>query len=334
MDKNKSVCTNVQKYDDEKINYLVSLAKAYYEENATQQEIAETLGISRSQISRYLNEARELGIVQIHVISPDDHNKELEEELKRTFPHLKDAVVVPLSGVNADAVRNIIGRSAAKYLHSNLHSGDQIGFGAGRTVRYAVNWLKPAKCDITVSQIVGSVGYQAQDIDYNELARTAADILKARVYFMNAPAVLGKSSGTAQELIESNSMLNDSLRLSKNCNIYLVGIGSVSSNELYVRSKLISAEELQYAEQNGAVGNICASFYKIDGTECHTSFDDRVVGINLMDLKRAPFSIGISGGDDKIYPIIGALYGKYINVLITDQSTATKVLEYSQKLKP
>jgi DNA-binding transcriptional regulator LsrR (DeoR family) len=328
MKMNKGECTNVHQSEEGKINFLVSLAKAYYEDSATQQEIAETLGISRSQISRYLNEARELGIVQIHIVSPDDHNSELEEGLKRAFPNLKDAIVVPLSGVNPEAVRNMIGRTASKYLQTHLRSGDKIGIGAGRTARYAVNWLKPTKHDVTVSQIVGSVGYHAQDIDYNELARAAAELLKTRVYFMNAPAVLGKNSGTAQELIEGNSMLKECLRLSKSCNIYLVGIGSVSSNELYVRSRLLSHEDLSDAEAKGAVGNICASFYKIDGSECPTLFDDRVVGINLQDLKTAPLTIGVSGGEDKVLPIIGALRGGYINVLITDQKTANKVLEF------
>ena len=312
---------------DERIHFLVSVAKAYYEQNATQQEIAQTLNISRSQISRYLDEAKEMGLVQIHVVSPNDRNEEMEKSFHDVFPHLKTIIILPLYNSNIDASRSLIGRMAAKYLQDIFKNGTKLGIGAGRSVRSTVSWLKPTAYDAIVVQIVGSTGYRTQDVDYNELAGTAAKNLNVSVYYLNAPAVLGKNSGTADELISNNTLLSEIVALSKQCNIYLLGIGSVESDEIYVCSGLIDKEEVTEAVKNGAVGNICASFYKADGSICPTQFDDRVVGVSLNDIKQAEYRIGVAAGNDKVLPILGALNGEYINVLVTDEGTAKKVIE-------
>ena len=47
---------------------LTRVASAYYEREKTQQEIADTLQVSRSSISRMLKEARQQGIVRIQVV--------------------------------------------------------------------------------------------------------------------------------------------------------------------------------------------------------------------------------------------------------------------------
>ena len=40
----------------------------------------------------------------------------------------------------------------------------------------------------------------------------------------------------------------------------------------------------------------------------------------------APVSIGIAGGMDKVEPLLGALRGEYINVLITDEATVRQLV--------
>ena len=51
-----------------KENYdLVKVAKLYYEQDLTQQEIAGRMKLSRPQISKMLTKARRLGIVHISV---------------------------------------------------------------------------------------------------------------------------------------------------------------------------------------------------------------------------------------------------------------------------
>src|SRR5512136_1130723 len=78
------------------IKLLVEIARAYYEQEHDQSMIAASLGISRSQVSRYLAQARELNLVQVRVVSPEQRTGEVEAALLKRFPSLKEAVVAPV----------------------------------------------------------------------------------------------------------------------------------------------------------------------------------------------------------------------------------------------
>ena len=49
---------------------LMTAAVMYYEQSASQQEIADRMGISRPSVSRLLQRARDLGIVRIEIVPP------------------------------------------------------------------------------------------------------------------------------------------------------------------------------------------------------------------------------------------------------------------------
>ena len=51
-------------------NLLADVAEMYYLEDKNQSEIAESVGVTRSMISRMLTEARENGIVEIRIQRP------------------------------------------------------------------------------------------------------------------------------------------------------------------------------------------------------------------------------------------------------------------------
>ena len=53
----------------------------------------------------------------------------------------------------------------------------------------------------------------------------------------------------------------------------------------------------------------------------------KAVSIDLKYLKEIPCVIGISGGLHRVEAIRGALTGKLIDVLVTDQNVAEKILE-------
>lgn len=52
---------------EKKIERMVNVARLYYEENMTQNEIAKKLGISRPLVSILLTEARACGVVTITI---------------------------------------------------------------------------------------------------------------------------------------------------------------------------------------------------------------------------------------------------------------------------
>ena len=51
------------------------------------------------------------------------------------------------------------------------------------------------------------------------------------------------------------------------------------------------------------------------------------MGIRLSDLRKAPVVIGCVAGIEKVPAIVGALTGRFLNALVTDEHTAHGVLE-------
>jgi DNA-binding transcriptional regulator LsrR (DeoR family) len=86
-----------------------------------------------------------------------------------------------------------------------------------------------------------------------------------------------------------------------------------------------SREELEALQKDGAVGDICFRFYDAEGRPVKGAFDGRVIGIDLEGLRRVPRSVALCGGKRKFAAILGALRGRWVNTLVTDQFTAQRL---------
>ena len=311
---------------DARLARLVEVARAYYLENQTQAEIARSLGISRSQVSRYLSSAREMGIVQIRIMLPHEETNNLRDSLQRRYPHLRDVIVAPAFSGNPEAIRAMIGRFAANCLVEIVQPGHRLALGCGRTLRAMVDAMPEQYIpNVMVVQAMGNVGHEAHNIDYNEIARQAGEAIGAQVYFLSAPAILGRASGKASGLISANPTLEYTLSLARGADVYVVGLGSLESDQLYTRVGLVQREELDDLKGR-AVGDICGRFFDLAGLEQPSAFNERIVGIELEDLRRAQVVIGVAGGPDKVAPLLGAIRGRLINVLVSDEQTIHSIL--------
>ncbi len=322
----KSARTNVQAEQGEAL--LVEIAQAYYERNLTQQEIAVLFGISRSQISRYLQEARDRDIVQTRVVKPGARVVPLEAELSHRFPWLRDVIVASVFSDDIARRRRAVAREVAKLLERVVRPNTTLCFGAGRTLADTVGMLRPRRMSgVTVVQALGNAGHEGLLIDYNSVASTAAASFGGRAVQINAPAILGRGMRAA-DLEAINPQIRDAIAIARSADVFVVGLGSMSSDEIYVQTGLVSLDELAAAKRHGAVGDICGNFYDITGRPRPGPFVERVVGIRLEDLGRAQTAIACASGDDKVASIVGALNGRYVNVLATDESTAASVIQF------
>lgn len=77
----------------------------------------------------------------------------------------------------------------------------------------------------------------------------------------------------------------------------------------------------------GAVGDIALRYFDANGgAEAFSDFNERVAGISLRRLAQVPRRIGVACGKPKIAPVLGAIRGRYINILITDAECAAGLL--------
>ncbi|MBO0958666.1 sugar-binding transcriptional regulator [Neobacillus sp. MM2021_6] len=296
---------------------LTKVARMYYDEGATQAEIAKILGVSRSLISKYLIMARESGIVKI-IINEDFQNAEasqLEKELEQRFG-LREAIVVTES--------RDLGLSASNYLLRIVRNNQIIGVSSGIQVAEVASALKKQQTSmLTIIPLVGGIGHLHFELHANQITSVIADKLGAEHKFLHAPVVV--DSAEAKEVFLKQSLLSEVFILAERCDIAIVGIGGEPESSTIVEA-FINEDDRRESKEKGAVGVVCNNFIDSNGQEIDGSWNSRVISISIDSLKKIPTVIGIVHGDRKVPAIRAALNGKMINVLITDQLTAEKLL--------
>ena len=109
--------------------------------------------------------------------------------------------------------------------------------------------------------------------------------------------------------------------------INLLSIGEVSSSASLFQMGYLSGQDLERLQGKGAVGDILCRFFDAEGNIIEDEVHDRVIGIPLDVLRGdGKICIGVAGGASKTEAIVAAMRQKYINVLITDEATATEIL--------
>ena len=100
---------------------LYKIAKAYYEDGLTQDQIGKRFGLSRIKISRLLQQARQTRVVQIAITPPSGSYGDLERAVEAAYG--LDEVVVAADGAQQAAVVPLLGQAAAAYLARCLSDG-------------------------------------------------------------------------------------------------------------------------------------------------------------------------------------------------------------------
>jgi len=106
----------------DQIARLVQVAHLYYDENLSQQEIADKLEVSRSLIAQYLQQARDRGIVRIEVINPMNSCENIALEIQERA-NLERVFIVPGMHKFQDLTMRAIAGAASKYLEQNISNG-------------------------------------------------------------------------------------------------------------------------------------------------------------------------------------------------------------------
>ena len=63
-----------------------------------------------------------------------------------------------------------------------------------------------------------------------------------------------------------------------------------------------------------------------NGQQIFTEIDDRMIGVELDEIKDIPCRLAVAGGPQKVEVIRATLKGKYPTHLVTDYETATALL--------
>jgi len=315
---------------NDRVSLLAEVAELYYVVGKDQTEIARVIGVTRSMISRMLKEARESGIVEIRIHRDSRSDPTLEKQLVEVFG-LKKAVVTQDQAFSNHNLQEHLGMAGARALKEFLEPNMIIGLAWGTAISAVVDAFEiPRQIPAKVVQLVGALSATYTEFDGHSLTMRLAQKLGGTAYYMSAPCYC-QSSETVQTIMETPA-LQETVDLSRHVKVALLGIGSTERwYSSFLRSGYIPYEALERLHECGAVGNVAGTHFNILGKVVCRDFSDHLVVIHEKDLLNIPVRIGVAGGLGKANPVLGALRGGIVNVLVTDASTASQVLEQNSK---
>ena len=313
--------------DDSEEDIITRIAWLYYKEKMTQQEIAEHVSLSRQKVQRLLEKARDLDIIQFTLKHPYMNLMSLEAEIRNKFG-LKDAVVAPSGYGDSDGLQRAFAMAGAAYLERmvGMKKKSILGIGWGNTTAYLADYFEPHSVTNKV-EIVSLIGNLMMNVSMNPyiMAEKMARKLDAPFFNIWAPAIA--QTKERADVFKSEPWIKDVLDIGARADIILISIGEAAKSASLFKMGYLSAADLQRLISKGAVGDILCRYFDAEGRLIEDDVHDRVIGIP-MDVfgDQRKLIIGVAGGAGKVQAIRAALLKKYINVLITDEGTAAKLL--------
>ncbi len=302
----------------------IQIARRYYIDEISQQQIAKEFELSRPTVSNILKKCREMGIVEIRIKDGSPLTTALGEQLKRKYG-LREAIVIP-SEDDETSLLSRIGAAAADLTSSMLHDGIQIGIAWGTTLYQMVHQIQPAQLSgANVIQLMGGFGAENPHYDGSELARDLSKTIHADYYPIQSPVIV--KNIVVKEMLMKEPSIEKTLRMMSSLEVAFVGLSSIDpENSALVRSGFLSYDEAARLQAAGGVGHICGYSYDRDGRCMDIPINERIIGIAFDDFLRIPVRVGVACGCHKADAIQASLRGGHLTTLITDELAASELI--------
>lgn len=309
---------------------MTRVASMYYEEDMTQQQIADLMGVSRIRIVRLLKEARQQGIVTINIKSEFKENVDIARQLKNVLG-LREVIVVS-APYKPENLVDILGKAAGEYAVGKLKPNMVIGIAAGRTMKAVVDNMPERKLKgLVVCNIVGGLSAFG-DQGAQELAFRMAARLGGVSHLLNVPFRV--DTPHIKETLLMDSKIKAAVDMAKQADMILLSVGSLNGqtlNEVYSNEEVYPPDLRQQLKEKRAVGEMIGRFFDIKGRRVLPELSEHLIGLDIDQFREKRLVVVVAGGQEKVLPIIGAAKGGYFNSLITDDKTAKAILD---KCKP
>src|SRR5881296_2022841 len=299
------------------LRLMVRCLELYYRQARPQKEIARALGVSAATVSRLLKRAYDEGFVRVELDLP--RAEELEAALTERFG-LREAVVV----------------AAGAYFEKIASNGIRVGLSCGFTLYETIRQLRERRFrDLALYPLSGESTLKMVDLSPNTLVGMMAAKYRPHVSAYALPV---------QHLLSLREIERERRRLlrdpeirsiyeaAQTVDIALVGIGMIAEQTpgfcSLAESYGVSVKRLR---QLGVVGEINYQPFDaggriVDRPELRVLMHRilSVEGSRLQTLSRRPdrHVVAVAGGRAKLDAVRGALAGRFMNALVTDEDLA------------
>lgn len=313
--------------NDKDANRLDNAARAgwlYYVAGHNQDQVAATLGVSRQSAQRLVSLAISESLVKFRLDHPIAHCMELSQKLKNKYD-LKQCDIVP-NDLNPAVSFQGIPQACATAMEQYLNSDGPkiITLGTGRILRASVDQLSHMDCpQHRVVSLVGNITPDGSASSYDVIVRMS-DTINAVRYPLPVPVIAATID--EREIFQSQRQYRKIRELAEQSDVTFVGIGQINKDAPLVQDGFITRDELKSIVNQGGVGEVIGWVFDKEGSVIDGPVNDRVTSIPLTpDSEKTVF--GVAAGKQKVNALFGALHGKLINSLITNEYTAEQLLK-------
>ncbi|MFM6980404.1 MAG: sugar-binding transcriptional regulator [Micrococcales bacterium] len=315
--------------DQDQLRTVSRVARLYYSYDLKQTQIAKKLEISQARVSRLLSMADDLGVVRTMFVAPRGIHPDLEFEVEDKYKLHQVHIVDGLSDPAVEPFEQL-GQAAAAVLESMPLEDKNIGFTAwSRSLRETAKSLgRAAKYSSSNAiELLGDVGSPQVQHEATMATETFSKAIGAQPVFLRLPSVVS-SRALLNSLVDNDAHASLALSLMERLDVALLGLGGVDlASPQYAGANFFNEEQLRVAIGKGAVGQVNLRFIDANGEPVKTELDDLVIGIKRDQILQTEIRIAAAAGVSKWAAIKAAVKGGWINVLVTDRSTAEFLLQ-------
>jgi DNA-binding transcriptional regulator LsrR (DeoR family) len=296
----------------------------YYIAGKTQDDIAQALNVSRPTAQRLVSLCRSERLITFRMDHPVGACMRLAARLTERYD-LVHCDVVPADGT---AETSFIGvaEAAASFIERFLRTNRSVvmGLGTGRSMRASVERIPPMSRPLhRLVSLVGNISPDGSASPFDALIKLA-ELTHAQYYPMPLP--MHASTVSQRDLLLGVASVQRIFAMADGADIWLSGVSQIDEDAVLYRDGFITRDELLELIRLGGVGENVGWVFDAQGRILDQGTNTRITSIRPRGDSARP-SICIAHGPTKVIPLRAALAGRIVNGLVTDEWTATALLD-------
>lgn len=310
--------------EEKKQEQAARVAWMYYVAGMTQQDIARELGISRQVAQRLVSSAREQGMVTVKIAHPVARCLKLAQQVQARFG-LEICRVVPSEGLDDEAIQQMLAVEGAEVM-SQFIADEQpqvFGIGSGKTLRSIIDvlpWIERPQHHCV--SMIGAIARDDSGTRY-DMPLKMAEKMQGKYYFIPAP--LYADSEEDRDMWCRHKVYQRVTDRALAANVVFLGVGEVDIGCPLNAEGFITDEQVNMLHRQGVAGEMLGHFFDHGGQRVYSELDALLTSVPLQSDNPRKI-IAFSGGARKFAAIKAALTGRWMSGLVTDESTAVRLL--------
>lgn len=310
--------------EEKKQEQAARVAWMYYVAGMTQQDIARELGISRQVAQRLVSSAREQGMVTVKIAHPVARCLKLAQQVQARFG-LEICRVVPSEGLDDEAIQQMLAVEGAEVM-SQFIADEQpqvFGIGSGKTLRSIIDvlpWIERPQHHCV--SMIGAIARDDSGTRY-DMPLKMAEKMQGKYYFIPAP--LYADSEEDRDMWCRHKVYQRVTDRALTANVAFLGVGEVDIGCPLNAEGFITDEQVNMLHRQDVAGEMLGHFFDHGGQRVYSELDALLTSVPLQSDNPRKI-IAFSGGARKFAAIKAALTGRWMSGLVTDESTAVRLL--------